>query len=147
MVDKSYIGKEWQLSPVPVEAGRIRAFASAIGAPEPLYSNEQAALDAGYRGVLAPPTFCLTLEIERLDPIRMMSELDVDIATILHGEQRYKYYLPVCAGDVINSQVRVKDVYEKKKGAMTFIEVDTFLYNQEQVLVAEMFRIIIVMNQ
>lgn len=147
MVDKSHIGKEWKLPPVLVEAGRIRFFAKAIGATEPVYSIDQVARDAGYRGLIAPPTFVLTLEIEELDPIRMLSELDVDIATILHGEQRYKYYQPVYAGDMIHSRVCVKDVYEKKKGTMTFIDVNTFLYNQDEQLVAEMFRIIIVMNR
>lgn len=146
MVDISHIGKEWNIPPAPVEAGRIRFFSKAIGETDPVYYDDEAARAAGYRGLLAPPTYAMTLEIDQLDPIQMLSGIDIDISTILHGEQKFKYHLPICAGDVISSVVCVKDVYDKKKGAMTFVEVNTSLYNQDKQLVVEAMRIIIVMN-
>ena len=40
-----------------VEKGEIVRFASAIGDPNPLYSDEAAARRGRYGGIIAPPTF------------------------------------------------------------------------------------------
>lgn len=41
----------------PVEAGHILLFARSIGDENPLYTDPDAAAEAGFDGVLAPPTF------------------------------------------------------------------------------------------
>jgi acyl dehydratase len=41
----------------PVEAGHILLFARSIGDENPLYTDPEAAAEAGFDGVLAPPTF------------------------------------------------------------------------------------------
>jgi hypothetical protein len=41
----------------PVEAGHILLFARSIGDQNPLYTDAAAAAEAGFDGVLAPPTF------------------------------------------------------------------------------------------
>ena len=41
----------------PVETGHILLFARSIGDANPLYTDPEAAAEAGFDGVLAPPTF------------------------------------------------------------------------------------------
>jgi acyl dehydratase len=41
----------------PVEAGHVLLFARSIGDTNPLYTDADAAAEAGFDGVLAPPTF------------------------------------------------------------------------------------------
>ena len=41
----------------PVEAGHVLLFARSIGDTNPLYTDSSAAAEAGFDGVLAPPTF------------------------------------------------------------------------------------------
>ena len=45
-----------------VEKGAVRKFAEAIGDPNPLYVDEEAAKASRYGGLIAPPTFPRTFE-------------------------------------------------------------------------------------
>jgi acyl dehydratase len=62
MLDKSKIGFEFQSFTADVEKGRLRFFAKAIGETNPIYTDEAAAREAGYRALVAPPTFTMVLE-------------------------------------------------------------------------------------
>ena len=57
MIDKQFIGYEVPPTLWDVEKGRIRFFAEVIGATDPIYFDASAAQAAGYRNVVAPPTF------------------------------------------------------------------------------------------
>ena len=62
-------------------------------------------------------------------------QLGFDISRVLHGEERFKYIQTIYAGDRITLQDEVKNIYEKKGGALKFVEVDTTLTNQKGELV------------
>jgi len=57
MIDRSYIGHKREALTVVVEPFQLRLFAKAIGETNPIYLEEEAAKAAGYRNMLAPPTF------------------------------------------------------------------------------------------
>ena len=57
MIDKKFIGYEVPPTLWDVEKWRIRFFAEVIGATDPIYLDTAAAKAAGYRNVVAPPTF------------------------------------------------------------------------------------------
>jgi peroxisomal enoyl-CoA hydratase 2 len=52
---------------------------------------------------------------------------------ILHGEQEFEYHRPLVVGDVLLSQGKVTDVYQKdsKGKTMTFIVTET-VYSDEK---------------
>ena len=60
-MDRNAIGRESKPAINEVEKGSIRKFAEAIGETNPIYFEEAAARAAGYRSVVAPPTFPTTL--------------------------------------------------------------------------------------
>src|SRR5207249_4088356 len=60
-VDRNAIGRESKAAVNDVEKGAIRRFAEALGETNPIYFEEAAARAAGYRSVVAPPTFPTTL--------------------------------------------------------------------------------------
>ncbi|MFP3427134.1 MaoC family dehydratase N-terminal domain-containing protein, partial [Pseudoalteromonas sp. SIMBA_162] len=53
---------------------------------------------------------------------------------VLHGEQSYQYYEDVYEGDIITSQLIVKDQY--KKNGKTFFKIETIYKNQRNTVVA-----------
>lgn len=146
MIDKANIGREFPAHSVAVEAGRLRFFAKAIGQTDPVYLDEAAARDAGYRGLPVPPTFLFSLEVEQPDPFAWFNSVGLDLARVLHGEQLFTYHAPACAGDVLTFASRISDVYDKKGGALDFVVKETRVTNQDGVHVADLKAVIVQRN-
>ena len=60
-MDRNAIGRESKPALNEVEKGAIRRFAEALGETNPIYFEEAAARAAGYRSIVAPPTFPTSL--------------------------------------------------------------------------------------
>ena len=136
---KDLIGKELPSFEMPVERGKIREFANAIGDDNPIYHDPSCAAQSEFGGVLAPPTFAATKAFWR--NAQVISDLTgLDPRFRLHGEEEFEYLKPVVAGDVLTSRVKISDAYEKpgkRGGKMTFVVVEYAFSNQkgEKVLV------------
>ncbi len=146
MADSDFIGKQYPPFTVEVEKGRIRNFARAIGEDDPVYADEEAAKKAGYRSIPAPPTFPHALVMDAGQSFSVLADMGIDKAQTVHGEQGFTYHGDICAGDVISGQMRIKDIYEKKSGALKFIETETRLENQDGVHVCDLCAIAVVRN-
>ena len=69
---------------------------------------------------------------------RLLEELQVPIAKLLHGEQSFSFHAPACAGDTVTVRSTISDIYDKKNGALEFIVRETSVTNQRGVRVADM---------
>ena len=147
MVDQSAVGRTFTPVTACVEPGRLRFFLDTLGESNPLYCSAEAARGAGYPGVAIPPTYLFCLEMmDATEPFEFLRALDIDLARVLHGEQRFDYYAPVVIGDVLTFKSRVASVADKKGGAMTLIIVVTEIINQDGVHVADTSRTVVVRN-
>jgi len=144
MIDKQFIGYEVPPTLWDVEKGRIRFFAEVIGATDPIYFDASAAQAAGYRNVVAPPTFIFGAESDSGVLMTLLDTLKIDLRKVLHGEQRFDYHAPVCAGDTLRFQTRVTDIYDKKGGLLEFVVRETKVTNQLGEHVADMRGILVV---
>ncbi|OZM79630.1 MaoC family dehydratase N-terminal domain-containing protein [Pseudonocardia sp. MH-G8] len=105
-----------RLAPVsdPYEVGReaIRAFAAAVGEPDPVYRDPDAARAQGHPDVIAPPTFVVSLTMRSEVQAAADAFGDIDIADVLHRDQSVVYSRPVRAGDrlVVTSGVSSREV-------------------------------------
>jgi acyl dehydratase len=144
MIDKQFIGYEVPPTLWDVEKGRIRFFAEVIGATDPIYFDASAAQAAGYRNVVAPPTFIFGAESDSGVLMKLLDTLKIDLREVLHGEQRFDYHAPVCAGDTLRFQTRVSDIYDKKGGALEFVVNDTKVTNQLGEHVSDLHSVIVV---
>ncbi len=131
VIDRTHIGKRWPSFDVEVEKGRLRLFAKAIGETRPIYHDESAARAAGYRGLLAPPTFAFCLGADDPREMEYLRELVIPVARMLHGEQRITLVEPICAGDRVRVTRRVRDIYEKKGGALEFVAFESEVRHQD----------------
>jgi acyl dehydratase len=144
MIDKQFIGYEVPPTLWDVEKGRIRFFAEVIGATDPIYFDASAAQAAGYRNVVAPPTFIFGAESDSGVLMKLLDTLKIDLREVLHGEQRFDYHAPVCAGDTLRFQTRVSDIYDKKGGTLEFVVNDTKVTNQLGEHVPDLHSVIVV---
>jgi acyl dehydratase len=124
-VDASVVGRRFPPHTVEVERGRLRFFAQATGQSDRAYTDVEAARAAGYPDLPVPPTFLFCLEMERPEPWDFVAELGVDLRTILHGGQSFDYHAMAYAGDRLTFASGITDVYQKKNGALTFVERTT----------------------
>ncbi len=146
MVDKINIGRHFPLFTVEVEKGALRLFAGAIGETDPIYAVESAAREAGYRSLLASPTYLFAIDLARPDGFQWLEDLDIDLMRMLHGEQTFEYFEQVCAGDVLTFDHHVADIYEKKNGALNFVLRKTKVTNQDAQHVADLKTLVVVRN-
>ncbi|MDO8377150.1 MAG: MaoC family dehydratase N-terminal domain-containing protein [Aquabacterium sp.] len=144
MIDKKHIGYAPSPTLWNVEKGRIAFFAKVIGLTDPVHTDEAAAKAAGYRGIVAPPTFIFGAPGDSGETMKLIETLEIDLGKVLHGEQRFDYHAPVCAGDTLRFESRVSDIYDKKGGALEFVVNDTKVTNQLGEHVADLHSVIVV---
>ena len=110
-MDRNATGRESKAAVNDVEKGAIRRFAEALGETNPIYFEEAAARAAGYRSVVAPPTFPTTL--------RAGSDLREGLLLspgkhLLQAEQSFEYARPIVAGDRLTVRSKIADVSQRQ---------------------------------
>ncbi len=100
-----------------VERGAVRAFARAIGDPNPLYVDEEAARVSRYGRLIAPPTFPITLDYGEIEGLTLPS------AGLIHGSQSFDYNRPLYVGETLSCYTVFDKTFDKKGalGLMTFM--------------------------
>ncbi len=110
-INRDFIGRSTTSSePFEVTRGDIRRFADAIGDPNPVYRDREAAKALGHPDVVAPPTFLITTSTAGGTPFLADPDLGLNYALVVHGEQKFELHRPVYAGDVLDTEVRIADV-------------------------------------
>jgi acyl dehydratase len=142
MADKSKLGMEFPPYTFEVEKGKIAEFAMAIYQKEnkdqisPLYTDREAAKKAGYKDIIAPPTFQTSFPLWAsggLMPI--IQALNINLIRLLHGEEEYNYLGAIHPGDIMTGKSKVVDMYDKEKKDkpgkfMEFTVIETEIRNQ-----------------
>lgn len=144
MIDRKFIGYQLKPSVLTVDRTRLQFFAKAIGEKDPVYVDPAAAKAAGYADVPAPPTFLFAAELDSGANDQLLTDLDIPLAKLLHGEQSFRYLKPVCAGDTVTVQSTITDIYDKKGGKLEFAVKDSKVTNQRSELVAELRTVLVV---
>lgn len=143
MIDKKWIGHELPASVLPIERSRLQFFAKAIGETNPVYTDLAAARAAGYADLPVPPTFLFAAELDSGTSFKLLEDLQIPIAKLLHGEQSFSYVRAACVGDTVTVNSRVGDIYDKKNGALEFVVKTSRATNQRQELVAELRTVLV----
>ncbi len=132
--DRTVLGKEVEGESVVVTREKILAFARAVGETNPLYTDDDAARQAGYPSLIAPPTFINSI---RRDVVRPDPKIKHGTLTFF-ASQALEFHLPVKPGDIIRSVTSLEDVYAKtgRSGTMVFEVWKTEMLNQQGQVVA-----------
>jgi acyl dehydratase len=110
-LDPALVGRSFPPTD-PYEVGRekIREFAEAIGDPNPVYRDPDAAKQRGHPDVIAPPTFPVVVSMEASARVWGDPELGVDYSRVVHGDQRFVYSRPIVPGDRLVATLRIESV-------------------------------------
>lgn len=140
MADKSKIGKQYPPIIWEVERGKIRELVRAIGDPNPVYTDKDAALKEGYRDCPAPPTFLTVPAMWAGSMATAVVDLQINFAMVLHGEEEYEYYGEIYPGDVITGAPTVTSIEEKQSKSgrtMDMVNLEVVYTNQRGEKVAK----------
>lgn len=124
-LDTALVGKTYDPVTFEVDADRIRQYAEAVHEDNPVHSDADAARDAGFRDVVAPPMFAVVYSAPAMgQPI--WDAIGEALPRMVHGGQEFVWGEPVCAGDSITTETTIKEIYEKDgKGFYVFESVST----------------------
>jgi acyl dehydratase len=125
-------------TPYEVSRVKIMEFAEAIGDPNPVYRDLAAARLAGYRDVIAPPTFAVVVAL----PASIAAAREVFAGAgspiIVHVEQRFDYARPIQAGDMLHAESVVTSIREMRGTMMITTRTEIRAADGERLCAASM---------
>jgi acyl dehydratase len=106
--DPSAAGRVYPPQRYDVSREKIREFADAIGDPNPVYRDVEAAKELGHPDVVAPPTFAMVPVLRGFDVL--MDDLDIGYAQVIHANQRFVSARAIRAGDRLTTTTTLDSV-------------------------------------
>ena len=104
---------------------KVREFARAVFATNPIHFEVEAARAAGHADVVAPPTFPVVVQEATLAQLLGDADAGIDFGRVVHGDQRFEYSRPVVAGDELTAHLTVTSV--KSLGGNSMITASTVI--------------------
>ncbi|MEY9951423.1 MaoC family dehydratase N-terminal domain-containing protein [Leifsonia sp. EB34] len=125
-VNPELVGRSFPPTP-PYLVGRekVREFASAVLATDPISFDVAAAQAAGHADLVAPPTFPVVVQQLTLDQLLADPEAGIDFSRVVHGDQRFTFSRPVIAGDELTATLTVTAV--KSLGAHSMVTAESVI--------------------
>ncbi|MFI7691831.1 MaoC family dehydratase N-terminal domain-containing protein [Nonomuraea sp. NPDC049655] len=124
-LNRDFVGRTYpSAAPYEVSRVKIKEFATAIGDNNPVYRDREAARAAGYPDVIAPPTFPIVFSLQAGGEALVDPELGLNLAMVVHGEQRFEYVRPVCAGDELVTTATITDIRSVGRNELLTIRSD-----------------------
>jgi acyl dehydratase len=110
-INSDYAGRAYPAS-APYEVSRVKIadFADAIGDPNPVYREAEAARAAGHPDVIAPPTFPIVITMSSTGGALADPGLGINYAMVVHGEQQFEHERPLRPGDVVTAQTTISSI-------------------------------------
>jgi acyl dehydratase len=129
-----------------LDRSQLRLFAKATGQADPVWVDVEVAHIEGYPDLPVPPTFLFGIELQQPEPFGWLTDLGVDMTSVLHGTQSFDHHARLFAGDKVTARSSITDVQVKKGGALTFVERRTDITRGAE-LVAQLTSTIVVRGQ
>ncbi|HYZ80481.1 MAG TPA: MaoC family dehydratase N-terminal domain-containing protein [Solirubrobacteraceae bacterium] len=114
---------------------KIREYAAAVGETDPRFHDVEAARQAGFTDLVAPPMFACVYSWRALAPAVLDPEVGIDFSRLVHGGQDFTWHAPVVAGDEITTEAQFTGT--AKKGELNVFTFTTRSVNQRDELVCE----------
>jgi acyl dehydratase len=122
------IGKTYPASSYAVGREKIREYAAAVGETNPLHFDVDAAREAGYVDLVAPPMFAVVYGARSVGSAILDPEVGINFAMMVHAAQEFVWGPVVVAGDEVTTSASVKDISDP--GGMAFYVFETVSENQ-----------------
>lgn len=138
MINQDILGQTFPPFNYVVTREKIIELVQALGDPNPLYYDREAAKAHGYPDIVAPPTFITLAGFWTGVFYKVLRDIDFMPPRVLHGEEEYEYGVEIHPGDVLTGQTKLMSIVEKhgKTGLIKLVRIETTYTNQrgEQVV-------------
>jgi 3-hydroxybutyryl-CoA dehydratase len=123
-MDEIEIGHTFSPFFFPVDEELIAKYADTVEDRDPVHRDHLYAARCGYSSVVAPPTIAAlyVLKAYRTDWVPPRGGV--------HLRQRFRFYRPIVAGDVLRVQARVVD--KSLKNGKRFLVIESIAQNQDR---------------
>jgi acyl dehydratase len=111
-LDASFVGRTWPAETYEVSLEKIREFATAVGADDPVHHDREVARSAGHPDVVAPTTFAVVFTWPATRRVVDDPALGLDFSRVVHRDQSLEATRPLHAGDVVTTVVAVDEIRE-----------------------------------
>lgn len=136
---EALVGTEVDRVEIPIDRSKVREFARALGDESPVYSELEAARDAGFPAIPVPLTAtAMAMHWRPRSEVELIEKLGLDLARVLHGESEWEYLGEVYVGDELRgtrSIASVKTIEGKRGGEMRLVVLESEYRNQRDELV------------
>ncbi|MEP6480259.1 MAG: MaoC family dehydratase N-terminal domain-containing protein [Rhodoglobus sp.] len=109
-------------APYLVGREKVREFARAVFATNPINLDPAAASAAGYSDIVAPPTFAVVVQEATLAQLLAEPDGGIDFSRVVHGDQRFTSSRPIVAGDELTATLAVTSIKTLGGNAMVTAE-------------------------
>lgn len=125
-VNPDLVGRAFPpVGPYLVGREKVREFARAVFATNPIFTDSEAARAEGFADVVAPPTFPVVIQEHTLNQLLSEPDANIDFSRVVHGDQRFRYSRPVVAGDELTAILEVTSV--KTLGAHAMVTSESVM--------------------
>jgi acyl dehydratase len=122
-VNPELVGRVFEkTNPYLVGREKVREFSRAVFSSNPVTLSVEAARDAGYADLVAPPTFAIVVQELTLGQLLAEEDAGIELTHVVHGEQRFDYSRPIVAGDELTAQLNVTSIKTLGGNAMVVAE-------------------------
>lgn len=111
-LDPSFIGRTWPAETYAIGREKVREFARAVGATDPVHHDPEAARAAGHPDVVAPPSFPVVFTWRITRQVVDDPALGLDFSRVVHREQGIELTRPIYAGDEVTTVLSIEDIRE-----------------------------------
>jgi acyl dehydratase len=101
--------------PYHVSAAKIAEFATALGDDNPRYRGDSP---------IAPPTFAAVITARGWEKLFDDPELELSLARVVHGDQRFSFMRPLHAGDIVIATATIDKVRIRSGSELISARVD-----------------------
>jgi acyl dehydratase len=112
-VDAHAVGKRYPPTTYAVGREKIVEYALSVGETNPLHLDVDAAREAGYSDLVAPPMFAVIYQLRGASAPMLDPEVGLDLAHLLHAGQDFRWGSLVIAGDEVTTTVSVDSISER----------------------------------
>jgi acyl dehydratase len=124
-ITEAHAGRRYPVNePYQVSAAKIAEFATALGDDNPRYRGESP---------IAPPTFAVVISAAAWSQLFSDPELELSLERIVHGDQRFTFFRPIRAGDVVIATVAIDKVRVRAGSELVSATVDLSSRDGEQI--------------
>jgi acyl dehydratase len=124
------VGEEYDTIPFEVTPERIKLYAEGTEDNNPFYSDEEAAKNSQFGGLVAPPTILTPIVFASLPP-----DSWVKMPGAINPGQKWEFGVPVRPGDTISCNIRLADKFLKRNKKYALAEM--IITNQKKELVCK----------